>query len=240
MTDDRKRILKMYEGLRVTDVADGMDYCMLQDVGRMSHEIEPLWRDVEDFTHRIYGFAHTVRFVPTQRRVPTMSPEEFGRYVGDWYRNLAQGPIGDEIQEGDVIVIDGMDTDVGFIGSNNCMGWLARGAVGAVTNAGCRDTDELIKQKCPVYARYVAPAIRPGRLELESTNKLINCGGVLVRPGDLIVADGDGVVLVPIEKVEDVAEHARRIADGDKAGRRKLYEKLGLPLDDTVKPLEGD
>ena len=105
MTDDRKRILKMYEGLRVTDVSDAMDYCMMQDLGRMSHEIRPLWRDVEDFAHRIYGFAHTVRFVPTQKRAPTLSPEEYGKFVGDWYRDLAQGPIGSEIQEGDAIAI---------------------------------------------------------------------------------------------------------------------------------------
>jgi regulator of RNase E activity RraA len=60
-------------------------------------------------------------------------------------------------------------------------------------------------------------------------------GGVLVRPGDIVVADGDGVVVVPREHVEKVAEIAWDIAKGDKQGRRKLYEKMGLRPDVTVK-----
>ncbi len=53
-------------------------------------------------------------------------------------------------------------------------------------------------------------------------------------PGDVVVADGDGVIVVP-RHAEEVARYARGILDGDKEGRRKLYEKLGLPLDDSVK-----
>jgi len=60
-------------------------------------------------------------------------------------------------------------------------------------------------------------------------------GGVLVRPGDFVVADGDGVVVVPREHAERVAEIAWDIAKGDKAARRKLYEKTGLKPDATVK-----
>ena len=57
----------------------------------------------------------------------------------------------------------------------------------------------------------------------------------MVRPGDMVVADGDGVVVVPREHAERVAEIAWDIAKGDKAGRRKLYEKMGMPIDETVK-----
>ncbi|MHB1308038.1 MAG: hypothetical protein ACYDC1_19270 [Limisphaerales bacterium] len=54
------------------------------------------------------------------------------------------------------------------------------------------------------------------------------CGGVTVIPGD-------GVIVVPRAKAEAVAAYARKILDGDKAGRRGLYEKLGLPPDDSVR-----
>jgi len=61
------------------------------------------------------------------------------------------------------------------------------------------------------------------------------CGGVTVLPGDVIVADGDGVIVVPRVRAEEVAQYAKKILIDDKAGRKKLYEKLGLPADDSVK-----
>jgi 4-hydroxy-4-methyl-2-oxoglutarate aldolase len=62
----------------------------------------------------------------------------------------------------------------------------------------------------------------------------VTLGGVLVRPGDVVVADGDGVIVVPREHAEAVARAAREVLEADKAARRKLYEKLGLPADPTV------
>ena len=103
----RQELLKKYAGLRVTDVCDGMDAVGLQDMGLMDKEIRPLWRDTDRFAHRIYGFAHTVRFIPTPKRTPSFpSIDEYKQWKGQWYRNLAQGPREDEIRSGDVIVID--------------------------------------------------------------------------------------------------------------------------------------
>jgi regulator of RNase E activity RraA len=114
------------------------------------------------------------------------------------------------------------------------MGWLKRGAVGVVTNAGARDTDELILIKAPVYTKYISRGIRPGRLRLESYNRPISCGGVLVFPGDVIVGDGDGVIVVPREKVIEAGKIARNINESDQKSRLKLYEDLGMPPDRTV------
>ena len=58
---------------------------------------------------------------------------------------------------------------------------------------------------------------------------------LLVRPGDFVVADGDGVVVVPREYIDDVAKAAWDVAKGDKDARRKLYEKTSRTLDSTVK-----
>ena len=115
------------------------------------------------------------------------------------------------------------------------MDWYLRGCVGVVTSATARDTDEIITEKIPLYFKKPGRGIRPGRNEIESVNRPIVCGGVLVEPGDVIVADGDGVIVVPRAHAKEVAEYAKAIIKGDKAGRRQLYKKLGLPPDDSVK-----
>ncbi len=66
-------------------------------------------------------------------------------------------------------------------------------------------------------------------------NRPVVVGGVLVKPGDVIVADGDGVQVVPREVALEVAAFAHKIMAGDKEGRRELYKKLGLPEDVSVR-----
>ena len=236
---DPSQLLALYEGVRVTDVCDGLDAVGLIDTCTMDWQIRPLWRDTDGMSHRICGFAHTIRFVPTNRVVPRpLPPEEFRAWVGQWYSNLAPGPK-EPVTPGEILVIDGAEVgDVGFIGSNNALSWIVRGAVGVVTNGGCRDTDELIKQKVPVYSRRIGRGIRPGRLEWDAENVPIECGGVRVFPGDVVVADGDGVIVVPIEHAETVARFAREVANQDKAARRAHYEKAGLDADATLEPLD--
>lgn len=232
-----EQVLKLFEGLRVADVSDGMDIVGLQDVGLMSPEIRSLWRDLDNFTHRFCGIAVTVRYVPTNKRAGKMTPEEFKNWEGKWYDELSPEPFVELLRPGSVVVIDGgEDGDTGTIGSNNSLLWKTKGARGIVTSGGARDTDEMIKEKIPLYFKRPGRGIRPGRNEVESVNKPIMCGGVLVRPGDVIVADGDGVIAVPREHAEAVAKAARKILEDDKAARRELYKKLGMPPDKTVAP----
>ncbi|MDX1741237.1 MAG: hypothetical protein R3178_08095, partial [Rhodothermales bacterium] len=74
----------------------------------------------------------------------------------------------------------------------------------------------------------------PGRNMIESVNEPVELAGAYVRPGDVIVADGDGVIVVPREHAVAVADAARGILETDKAARKSLYERLGRPLDQTV------
>ena len=235
--EEDEGILAAFEGLRVADVSDGMDVVGLQDVGLVDPGIQTLWRDVDDLSHRICGVAVTVRYVPTNRRAGRMTAEEFEEWEGRWYEEISPEPFVELLRRGSVVVIDaGEDNDTGSIGSYNIMAWKLRGAVGVVTSGGARDTDEIIKQRIPLYLERLGRGIRPGRNEVESVNRPVMIGGVLVRPGDVVVADGDGVVVVPREHAEEVASIAREIHESDKAGRRDLYEKLGLPEDATVRP----
>lgn len=232
-----QEVLKLFEGLRVADVSDGMDKVGLTNTGLMDPAIRPLWRDTEHFTHQFVGVAVTVRYVPTNRPAAShMETEQFDNWVGDWYNQYSPEPFVPLLRDGSVIVIeDASGVDVGTIGSNNIMGWKLKGTVGVVTDATARDTDEIIAEGIPLYFRGPGRGIRPGRNEVESVNRPVVCGGVLVRPGDVIVADGDGVIVVPREQAREVTEYARLTIDSDKQSRRQKYEQLGLPMDETVK-----
>jgi 4-hydroxy-4-methyl-2-oxoglutarate aldolase len=234
--EDDEKLLALFDGLRVADVTDGMDAVGLVNTGLMDPGIHPLWKDTESYTHRFIGIAVTARYVPTQRPPAGIRPAaEYDQWSGNWYNTLSPEPFADLVRPGTALVIDDAPrADVGSIGSNNILALKLRGMVGLVTDATARDTDEIATERVPLYLRHPGRGIRPGRNEIESVNRPIVCGGVLVVPGDVIVADGDGVLVVPRGVAADVARYARRILDGDKAGRRQLYEKLGLPKDPSV------
>jgi len=228
-------LLELYDGLRVADVSDGMDMAGLPGTGLVDPAIHPSWVDYESLSHIFRGIALTVRYVPTQKSDRPAPGEDFSSWEGDFYNNFSSEAFVPLIHKGVAIVIDDVEElDIGSIGSNNIMNWKDHGAVGVVTDASSRDTDEVGLERIPLYLREKGRGIRPGRNELESVNRPVSIGGVLVCPGDVVVADGDGVIVVPRRVAAEVAGHARRVLEGDKAARRQLYEKLGIPFDRTV------
>jgi 4-hydroxy-4-methyl-2-oxoglutarate aldolase len=232
-----QRLLSLFKGLRVADIADGMDAVGLQNIGLMDPEIHPLWRDTEHFRHRFAGVAVTARYVPTQDApAGKMTTTAYDEWAGSWYERRSTEAYFALIRPGTALVIeDAPAADVGSIGSYNILEWQNKGCVGVVTSATARDTDEIITQRVPLYLKETGRGIRPGRNELESVNRPIVCGGVLVIPGDIVVADGDGVAVVPRAKAEAVALYARKIMENDKEGRRELYQQAGFQEDDSVK-----
>lgn len=235
--EDDIALLDKFAGLRVADVSDGMDQGGLRNVGLVSADIGPLWKDTQKFTHRIIGVAVTARYVPSNQPLPgPMEADEFNQWVGEFYNQRSPEPFVELIREGTVLVIeDAPSADVGSIGSNNIMSWKLKGCLGVVTSATARDTDEIITEGIPLYFKGPGRGIRPGRNEIESVNRPVVVGGALVMPGDVIVADGDGVIVVPRQHAEAVAEYAHDTLAGDKAARKRLYEHLGLPEDDSVR-----
>ncbi|MBN2697905.1 MAG: hypothetical protein JXR52_03715 [Bacteroidales bacterium] len=229
-------LLRLYEGLRVADVSDGMDRAGLPNTGLVDPAIHPAWIDYQSLSHIIRGVALTARYVPTQKSDRPEPGEDFSGWEGHFYGNFSPEAFVPLIHKGVVIVIDDVEEkDIGSIGSNNILNWKDHGAVGVVTDASARDTDEVGLERVPLYLRKKGRGIRPGRNELESVNRPVSIGGVLVCPGDVVVADGDGVIVVPRKVAVEVAGYARKVLDGDKSARRGLYEKLGMPLDQTVK-----
>lgn len=231
-------ILAAYSGLRVADVSDGMDFVGLVNTGLMDPAIHPLWKDIEEYRHRFVGIAVTARYVPAQEPPAGsgLGYDDFRAREGRWYNEKSFEPFAELIRDGTAIVIDeAPDADVGSIGSYNILAWHLAGAVGVVTDATARDTDEIATQRVPLYFREPGRGIRPGRNIIESVNRPVVVGGVLVRPGDVVVADGDGVIVVPRARALDVAAFARRILEADQDGRRSLYEQAGREEDSSLR-----
>jgi regulator of RNase E activity RraA len=225
---EREVLLELYQDLRVADVRDGMDWMMHHHQGSMVPTIRPLWRT------RAVGIAKTARYLPYKGKIPDMTPEEYTEWSGWYYGEVCTYPWIGDIQLGDFCVIDQSGVDAGLMGSNNSMDGIINGATGYVTNGGVRDTDEVILEKIPFWSRMVSQSMVQGRLQFEDYDIPVVVGGVLVHPGDVVVADGDGVIVVPRDLAEDVAKYAHQELSNDKVSRRRKYESLGLEMDETV------
>lgn len=230
-TTDPFAVALRYKYLRVVDVCDALDGIGYFDIGLMDREIRPLWLGM-----KFWGPALTIRCVPANRPMWKLdNTADIVNAHGIWFKEMGATNINAEIRPGHVLVMDaGGGREVGFWGSANSMGAVAAGAVGIITNGFCRDTAEVALQKTPICARARGRTIIPGRIEVAEVQSKIACGGVQVRPGDIVGGDDDGVVVVPIEVAAEVATHAQAILLADMRARHKHYEKLGLPLDETV------
>lgn len=165
---------------------------------------------------KLVGVARTLRYLPLR--------EDLFRTHGSGYN--AQKRLFDEVDAGEVIVIEARgDTRSGTLGDILAARAVARGAAGIVTDGGVRDIDAVADMPLAVFARGGHPAVL-GRVhvpwELDVT---IACGGATVQPGDVIVGDSDGVIVIPrllldevveaaLEKEEEDAWIAARVAEG--------------------------
>jgi 4-hydroxy-4-methyl-2-oxoglutarate aldolase len=223
-------IQSLFQGLRVSDVRDGMDWVGLFSKGSMSQEVRPLFPGA-----RVCGPALTVRLTASQMQAPPITPEEYTQWAHKyWYKERHIEPYIADITTGDVIVIEAPDLGVGQLGSFNTLNFFLHGAQGVVSSGGVRDTDECRIQKVPIFTRTIGQSMTQGRIEYLEHNVPITVGGQLVRPGDLVVGDGDGVIVVPQERIDEVAKYARQESVNDKHGRKAMWEQLGWPLDETV------
>lgn len=126
--------------------------------------------------------------------------------------------------EGDVIVVVPVtDSAFGFIGELMATQMQVRGVRGYVTSGGVRDTDELRRMGFPVWSKYIAAEgtvkDTPG-----SVNIPVILDGALVEPGDIVVADDDGVTIVPRRLAADTLAASKARAEREAATRRRYYD----------------
>jgi len=101
-----------------------------------------------------------------------------------------------------------------------------RGVAGLVVDGGVRDLDEIREFNFPVFSRYVVPTSGKGRVKILSMNTVIKIDGIRVRPGDIIVGDGTGIVCIPIEIAEEVLNKAKKMDEQDKQATEEIRRGL--------------
>ena len=233
-----KKTLDLLKLARCADICDALDSMGLQDTYEMALNMRPMFPGI-----RFCGIAHTQEWEKTDRKMPAMSYEDFEKLQyapieeGGYSAYKKPGVGSYEPQKDDVLVIDAKGLRGGILGSENTMRYMNNGVVGFVIDGTMRDTPESIMQGSAVFATVYSYTHPEGRLRIKSDNEPIVCAGVRVCPGDVIVADDDGVVVVPQDIADEVAYRAYKIQQIDRANRRANYEALGRAFDETVELL---
>jgi regulator of RNase E activity RraA len=187
----------LIEAFRKTPTASLSD-AVDQVVGRrgfMSHDMRP--RVPGNFV----GRAATALLKPAPKEKAT--PALTAKHSVEMIDNAKPGEVG-------VIVIE-EGLDVAAIGGLMGTDAKVRGLAGMVLDAGVRDVAELRELALPVYARSVVPSTTVGRFASVARQIPVQCAGVTVKPGDIIVADEDGVVAIPQERAAEVLKRAQEI-----------------------------
>jgi len=192
--DDADPIIAGFKKTTVASVSDAVDQITGQR-GFMSHDLRPY------VPGQVVGRATTalIRPAPREKATPALSVKHSVEMID----NAQPGEVG-------VIVIEnGLDV----AGMGGLMGTDAksRGMAGMILDAGVRDLAELRALNLPVYARGVVPSTTVSRFASVARNISVDCAGVTVRPGDIIVAGEDGVVRVPQERAAEVLKRAQEI-----------------------------
>ncbi|WP_144795825.1 fumarylacetoacetate hydrolase family protein [Microbacterium paludicola] len=146
---------------------------------------------------KIVGTARTLRFIPAREDL-------FARHGGGYN---AQKRLFDAVGDGEVIVIEARgDATAGTLGDILALRAKTRGAAGVVTDGGVRDFDEVTRIGLPVFSRGPHPSVLGRKHVPWELDVTIGCGGAAVQPGDIIVGDGDGVVVIPPHLAEEVVD----------------------------------
>jgi regulator of RNase E activity RraA len=164
---------------------------------------------------RCAGRAVTVREITGRR----------GDFSSDDFK---VGQMIDAARAGDILVIDNGGRCVSTFGGLATLAAKVRGIGGLVADGGVRDREEMIEHAFPVFARHMTPLTGRTRLAIVGINETVACGGVRVRAGDVIVADGSGVVCIPAEHAEKIAELAGRYAQDDAEAAAELAKGLSF------------
>ena len=213
MTLSKNEIRERYLAVDTSNVADVLDV-----MGHLHQGLDAAFSPYPVTAGKLAGWAYTIR--------GQMTPYEMG---GDAEKMKAcQG-----MSEGEVSVWSGDGEGVCYFGELIAIGMKERGSCGALVDGGIRDVRWIGEQAFPVYARYRTPVQSIGRWKVNAFQVNVFLRGatsdrVSVRPGDFILADEDGAIVIPQEIVEPVLIEAEKLTEGEKKIRSELGSGLTL------------
>jgi len=138
------------------------------------------------------------------------------------------GAIIDAAAAGDVIVVDMRGARCSTFGGMASFAARHKGVAGLIVDGGVRDLEEIVEFGFPVFARHLVPTTGRTRLKVDAINVPVEIDGVRVAPGDLVVADGTGIVCLPAPKAEEIVALAERLAAEDAAALEDLKSGLSF------------
>lgn len=161
---------------------------------------------------KVIGLAATATFSPRRPDSPKLN-----NYVA--IRASTQGSV---------LLIDGKGLDAHFTGDNQAMLAKRQGLAGIVVYGGARDIAGFRALNLPLYCTGTATADKPADLALTACNVPVEVGGVVVKPGDIMLADEDGVVAIPSEAVATFMENMRTIFEVEEGMERAIQSDASL------------
>lgn len=189
----------------VSDVTDEMG--LTENV--FDPRIRPIWGE-----ETVVGTAHTIQHVP------------IGYEMDDWEDHASEHLDAIEaISPGDVVVHTAPDdVTAGLWGELLSTAALARGSVGAIVDGFVRDARLIEERQYPVWARGPTPEDAYGRCCVKEYDVPVQVGGVAVAPGDIVVADYEGVVSIPSDVLDEVVDRASELEESEGNIRHKLED----------------
>jgi regulator of RNase E activity RraA len=202
--------MDIVEGFRALLRYDSITCAISDSMGRlnaMKSDMKPLFEGI--------------RFVGTAVTVKTLASDLAAAFKAI-----------DLCKPGDVVVIDSHGSaDTAFWGENMTLSAINRGVVGAVIDGACRDVEEIRKIRFPVICKGCVPNV--GSISgYGDVNVVVQCAGVAVSPGDILIADGNGVVVVPKDEGAVILEKAQRLLDTEHLLLEKI--KAGATIGELI------
>jgi 4-hydroxy-4-methyl-2-oxoglutarate aldolase len=202
--------MDIVEGFRALLRYDSITCAISDSMGRlnaMKSDMKPLFEGI--------------RFVGTAVTVKTLASDLAAAFKAI-----------DLCKPGDVVVIDSHGSaDTAFWGENMTLSAINRGVVGAVIDGACRDVEEIRKIRFPVICKGCVPNV--GSISgYGDVNVVVQCAGVAVSPGDILIADGNGVVVVPKDEGAVILEKAQRLLETEHLLLEKI--KAGATIGELI------